>query len=602
MKTKTILILTALAALTALRAAALDIMPVGDIKPGMKGVGYSVFSGTKPEPFDAEIIAVVPKFDTGNALILARLSGANLEHSGIVAGMSGSPVYIDGKLIGAVAYGWTWSKDPIAGIQPIECMMKLWSEPSVGPKNKGGGTASAPGAEAFRHARARSVRLSGEDSPSSGFGVGKASAGSLGEIELSPIATPLLVSSMSKPAMDFLKENLSRFNLIPIEAGGAGASAKPGMNDLCAGCVISSPLVTGDFSMAAIGTVTAREGDKLLAFGHPFFDEGPSAIPMGGGEIYQVISSVNRSFKLGSPGDVLGAIVDDRLSAISGRVGEKADFFPVAIEVTDKDAGRTKTFNANVAQLRELALYLLYAVIFKSVDQAAGLPGVDITSHIVIEGEIEGYDKKFRFEDMFVQPPNSAIGDPMAYLLDLVENPFREVRLKNVKVTMDVTRERSDFSIQDVTLDASSYKPGDKVRAFVRMKSFNNNTVTRTIEFRIPENADSGLLSIDISGGGSVFGSPSVLPPDNFDQLFDQLNRWTPQNSIVVTFIQQDKGLGINGSELRDLPITVNSALTQTALPMASPFSNYRRASLRTPYIVYGRAAAQINIEKEFDK
>jgi hypothetical protein len=596
-----------LAALSARHASALDIMPTRDIKPGMKGIGYSVFSGTKPEPFNAEIIAVIPKWEAGNDLILARLSGANLEHSGIVAGMSGSPVYIDGKLIGAVAYGWGWSKDPIAGIQPIENMLKLWTEPSVGPKKNGGGT-GAPGGEAFRHARARSARLPSDDGASSGpapgFKPGRADAGGLGEIELSPIATPLLVSSMSRSATDFLKETISKYNLIPVEAGGGGASAqdKPGMDDLCPGCVIASPLVTGDFSMAAIGTVTARDGDRLLAFGHPFFDAGPSSIPMSGGEIYYVISTLPRSVKMGSPGGVLGAIVDDRVSAIAGRIGEKANFFPVSIEVTDADAGRTKTFNIRIAQHRELAPFLLYSVIFDAVDQAAGLPETDVTSHAVIEGEIEGWPTKFRLEDMYVQPPNNAAGDPMSYILDLLDNPFRETRLKNVKVSLTVKRERSDYDIEDVTLYAANYRPGDRVRAFVRMKAFNEKEVTRTIEFRIPETAETGPLTLDFTGGGSGSGNPSQVPPENFGQMLDLLNHWIPQNTIVVTFTYPDKGMGVGGRELLDLPASVDNTLMQGPIPRSLLFGNYQRAVLKTDCVVYGRATAQITVGKEFEK
>jgi hypothetical protein len=581
-------------------ARALEILPLKDVKPGMKGTGYSVFKGTKPEPFNAEIIAVVPKFSNGNDIILARLTGANLEFSGVIAGMSGSPVYIDGKMIGAVAYGWSWSKEAIAGIQPIEYMMKLWSEPSVPPKNYNSGI---PEKEPFAFARARSLNIPALQSDISDSTAVRATTEAFGEIELKPIMTPLLLSNMDSSTAEFLKKNLARYNLLPVQAGGgADETEKEGMNDLCAGCVITSPLMTGDFTATALGTVTARDGDKLLAFGHPFFNNGPSAYPMSGGEVFHIMSTLPGSMKMGAPGKVIGAITDDRASAIAGHIGDKPDFFPVTAEVVDADSGRSRTFNVQIAQLREFAPLLLYSVFSRSVTAAAGLPETNVTSHAVIDGEIEGYGKPFHYEDMYVQPPDAADSGVFSYLMDLFDNPYRDIRMKNVKIKITVNRGRGDLNIEGVNLGKTTFHPGDSVKATLRMTSFNNKESMKTIEFRIPGDAQPGVIMLEFMGGGTSFGAPSAIPPDNFDQMFDMLNRWIPQNAITVKFIYPDKSIGAGGSELQDLPLSVGNTYVQGPAPQLLLFGHYDRAVLKTGNVIYGKATAQITIEKEYDR
>ncbi len=480
-------------------ARAIDIMPVGHVKPGMKGVGYSVFTGTKPEPFNAEIIAVIPRWETGNDLILARLSGAGLETSGVIAGMSGSPVYIDGKLIGAVAYGWSWPKEAIAGIQPIEYMLKLWSEPSIGTKGEAGGN-MLPGAEkdVFRYLRMRGAKEADYDLEASfayGEGPVRVETGSFGEIELKPIMTPLMVSNMDSESVGFLKEKLARYNMLPIQGGGGGeAEPMPGEDDLCAGCVIGSPIMTGDFQAAAIGTVTLREGDRLLAFGHPFMNGGASAIPLAGGRIFHILTSLEGAEKMGASGKLLGAIVDDRLSAIAGRIGEKADYFPLDIEVTDADSGRTRNFGVHIAQIRNFVQYMTYAAVLTSVYQSLGMPREGVTIKAIVDGEIEGYPRAFHFEDMFIRPYNSTY-DFLGYVFDLQDNPFREVRMKSMRVKLSFKREWRYYNIYGISIDSASFRPGDTVKAFLKLKSYNDRETHRTIEFMMLNKASLILNS-----------------------------------------------------------------------------------------------------------
>jgi len=586
-------------------ARSLEIMPVGEVKPGMKGVGYSVFKGTKPEPFNAEIIAVIPRWETGNDLILARLTGAGLETSGVIAGMSGSPVYIEGKLIGAVAYGWSWPKEAIAGIQPIEYMLKLWAEPSVGPKKESGGSAP-PSAQkdAFKHLRLRGAKdaeMVFSDVPGAGYLSIRATADSLGEIELKPIMTPLMVSNMDSESVGFLKKNLARYNILPVQGGGAGGGLEsmPGEDDLCAGCVIGSPLMTGDFQAAAIGTVTVREGDRLLAFGHPFMNGGASAIPLAGGRIFHILTSLEGAEKMGASGRQLGAIVDDRLSAIAGRIGEKADYFPMDIEITDADSSRVRRFSVQIAQVKYFVQYMTYVAILTSIYQSLGMPREGVTIKAVVDGELEDYPRAFHFEDMFLRPYNSTY-DFLGYIFDLLENPFREVRIKSIRVKLSFIREWRYYDLMDVSLGAASFRPGDTVRAFLKLKSHNDKETQRTVEFRIPDNVKEGQFNIEFEGGGGMFGIPTPVAPENYDQYFDILSKWIPQNAVSVKFVYPDKALGVGGVELQNLPASVGNTLMQGPAPQRSMFGGYDRSVLLADSVIYGKVVLQIKVDKEF--
>lgn len=605
LKKITIAVALIAAAWTAFPAAAaawsFETMPVDQIKPGMKGYGLTVFKGAKPEKFDVEIIAVIKKWKSGNDMILIRCSGHNLEFTGIAAGMSGSPIYIDDKLIGALAFGTYWPKEAVAGVQPIAEMLRLWEEPLKGESS--GSTGGILGGGLFdeyalkiwkQPAPATSPRTAPEKT--------RVSAEKYGEIELEAIKTPLLLSNLDSAAAEFIGKILGPLGVAPMLGGGeADLANSPGVDDLQAGSVIGSPLMTGDFKMTAIGTVTAREGDRLLAFGHPFFNSGPTALPMSGGEIYHFMSTLNWTFKMGATGRVLGAIVDDRATAISGQIGKMPDYFPVSIEIEDTTTGRNRSFNVQVCQVRELAPFLISGAVGGALAQMSGFPE-EATVRMQIDGALEGYGRPFHFEETFLYPPDSYDFETVSFLFTLMNNPFKKTRLAEVKVKLTLERRIEDASMMSVRLGSSRFHPGDAVKAFVTFQHFDEGESVKTIEFRIPEDAQPGPLTIEFAGGWSTSGFASAVPVENFDQLFDALLKWIPRNAIIVKFTYPETAIGVEGRELQNLPPSILNSYIDGPKTQQFSFGRYKRLIYNTDRVVFGTARVIVNIEKEYQQ
>jgi len=579
------------------------IMTVDEVRPGMKGYGLSVFKGAEPEKFDIEVVAVIKKWRTGNDLIIVRCSGKNLEFTGIAAGMSGSPMYIDDRLIGALAYGWYWPKEAIAGVQPIEHMFELWEMPEAkgsAGKAQEGGRSAAPFSflnlrgEETTAALTEIKRLLGAAGPARDSGPERA-----GGVDLAPIATPVATSGIEGAGASLLSDLLLSRNMTPVSGGGAaGAAGAPGINDLKPGSVLGSPLMRGDLRAAAIGTVTVRHGDRILGFGHPFFNEGPNTIPLSGGEIFHFMSTLNWTFKIGAVGDVLGSITDDRLPAISGKIGLMPEFFPVKINVSDASTGYSAKYDFEVARIRDIDASLMFGAVSTALERASLQS--EVTAKVTVSGRLEGYDRPFVFEDVFAQPPGSVYFAPMFYLADLLYNPFRKVDIKDVRFDIELSRESKSCEISAVNLISNKFRPGDIVKAAVKLKPHNAEEFMSEIEFAIPRDARPGPLTIEFEGGASFSGAPTAAAPENFDQYYDTILKWIPQNTLSVKFIYPELGLALGGFEVNGLPKSMEASVNKSLATTQKPFPRYERSTLKTNYVVSGRRQIVVNIEKEY--
>jgi hypothetical protein len=315
------------------------LFPLEDIRPGMKGTAKTVFSGTQPEDFGVEILGVLPGFPgPRQSSIIARLSGANAERTGVFGGMSGSPVFIDGKLVGAIAFSFPFSKEPIAGITPIKQMIDLFNKGSENQNDK----PKEPRAVSFSQLAATDWKPNlPKPAVSSVSLFAPVAANSpllplLGQ-QMTPIATPLVFSGISQEALAMFSPQLIASGLLPVSGAGGTAPITPlaAYNDKTFpyGSSISVQLVRGDYSLAAAGTVTMRDGDRIYAFGHPFLSLGSSDMPMSECSVVTVIPNVNNSFKLAVPGQMVGSISQDRASGIFGLLGQSPKMIPVKINL-----------------------------------------------------------------------------------------------------------------------------------------------------------------------------------------------------------------------------------------------------------------------------
>jgi len=465
-------------------------MPVDEIQPGMKGFGRTVVSGTAIDTFEVEIISVMRNaFYAKKDVILARLSGLNLEHSGVVAGMSGSPCYIKDKngkprMIGAVAYGWMFSKDPICGIQPIEQMFNVAANrrpdrvttegpmPAAASANRAGGT-SVPLTQWIRHAIGEPIdpawRFSvlaepDETSPTESQPLSQPSDTTM----LAPLGIPVMVSGLAPEVMDLSRRWFDRHQLIPVAAGGAthAARAQAGDVQLEPGSAICVPLITGDLAMEGLGTCTPVIGDEVLGFGHSMFGQGRIDLPMATGFVHTVLPSIARSTKMGGALKTVGTLYGDESSAIFGLIGQSPKMVPLDVVVNDHRG--QQSYHYEVVQEENITPSLLATALLQSLF-SDNEPPREHSVRYTIEVTFDQLGT-FRTENFTSQgglgPVALDLIDPVSTLM----NPPLAQRAKVASARIEVTIEEGAraATINQVTIPKTVYKPGETIRARVR--------------------------------------------------------------------------------------------------------------------------------------
>src|SRR6266850_6416370 len=418
------------------------LFPLEDLRPGMKGTARTVFSGTETQEFGVEILGVIPGYPgPRQSAIIARLSGANVEKTGVFAGMSGSPVYIDGKIVGAIAFSFPFSKEPIAGITPIKQMIDLFNKGSENNFEK----PKEPRAVSFAQLASSEWKPNLPKPAVSGVSLlAPVSAASplfplLGQ-QMTPISTPLVFTGISQESLAMFAPQLVSSGLLPVSGVGGSADITPlaqaNANTFLPGSSISVQLVRGDYSLAAAGTVTLRDGNRIYAFGHPFLSLGSADMPMTESSVVTVIPNVNNSFKLAVPGQMVGSISQDRATGVFGNLGVAPKMIPVKITLhTSRD--RTETFAYEVANDSFLTPLLLNITLFNTITSSERTLG---DSTIGIKGEIKVKGQDAVAIDRRFSAVNSAMmaaASVAAPISSLLSSGFDDVELSGI--TLDVT-------------------------------------------------------------------------------------------------------------------------------------------------------------------
>ncbi|WP_346353632.1 SpoIVB peptidase S55 domain-containing protein [Azotosporobacter soli] len=442
--------------------AAASFMPVEDIKIGMTGIGRTVVEGTKIEEFGVEVLGVLKNKGPVGDLILVRTSGNVIERTdGIAQGMSGSPVYIDGRLVGAIAYGWSLTDHRVGMVTPIGDMVNLWELPD------GRNSQVASG--------------------------------------IQPLATPLMVSGFGKPALEMLKQKLQPYNLVPYATGEApeGVSFAP----LEPGSAIGVQLVRGDASVGALGTVTYVEGDKVVAFGHPFLKKGNIGYFMTNAYMFTTVKSLESSFKVGATGETLGIINQDRGAAVAGQQGRYPNIVPLRIQVSDLGTGRSQDAAVQVVRDEEIGPILATATTFNVIDKAMDRtgPGTAKVSFRISSADLPGGELKR--ENMFYSPASiseSAVGEFFEAVNMLAANQYQKVNIMNIDVSVKVEEERRTATIVEAKAKQTNVKPGQKVDLEVKLKPFRGEAFVQQVTFDVPKTQAEGPLMLEVRGGGII--------------------------------------------------------------------------------------------------
>jgi len=538
-----------------------------DLRPGMKGTAKTVFSGTETEEFGVEVLGVLPGFPgPRQSAIIARLTGPNVEKTGVFAGMSGSPVWIDGKLVGAIAFSFPFSKEPIAGITPIKQMIDLFdkgSENNTKPKE--------PRAVSFSQLASTDFKANLPKPEVSSISLmAPVSAGSpliplLGQ-QMTPIATPLVFSGISQESLSAFGPQLMANGLLPVSGAGGSAAITPmGSVDektFPPGSSISVQLVRGDYSLAASGTVTLRDGDRIYAFGHPFLSLGSSDMPMTETSIVTVIPNVNNSFKLAVPGKMVGAISQDRASGIFGMLRQSPRMIPVKVNLhTSRD--RTETYSYEIANDAFLTPLLLNITLFNTItssERALGDSTISLKGQIKVKGQdpIE-IDRRFSANNSAVL----AAGSVAAPVSTLLTSGFDDVQLDGITLDIASTDSKYAATLERIALDRTEVRRGEKieVQAYVRTES--GKQFVQRIPVQIPEDAAVGQLLVFVGDGGALQeGSPTkAFVPQDLSQLVRTINTVKKSDRLYVKLFRITSGAVIGTSELPNLPPSVVATL-----------------------------------------
>jgi hypothetical protein len=571
-RTFAIILSIGLLGLTGLRAST-PLMSVSEIRPGMVGVGRTVFDGTHVEEFKAHIVGVLDNvIGSHRSLILAKLEGGPLANTGVIAGMSGSPVYIDGRMIGAVSYALgSFSKEPIAGITPIAEMTDatmLNAIRPVGAKVHVDFPLTRDSlTTAFRKAFSwnRPFADRPDDLHASGFaGVAGMSGAELGTL-LRPISTPLVMSGFGPEMSDLLGSAFREQGFIPTGGSAAGFhnGEMPFDGPLKPGDAIGVELIDGDLMLGATGTVTHIDGDRVYAFGHPMYNVGPVEYPMTRAYVYTVLPSLFSSMKLSSTGEVIGTFTQDRATAIAGRLGAGPRLIPLTMTL-ESDHGGKRVFHFGLANDQLFTPLMVNAGIANTLFSYERQLGA---STFALRGtaRVKNHDP-VTFENLF-SGDLAAVNASMyvaAPIAALMGNDYEKLDVDSIDLTVTATEEPRTATLERVWIDDPRPRAGRTVPLKVLLRTYRGEEIIRSLPLDIPANA-SGTLSVMVSDGarlGQIEQREARLPqPRNVPQMIRTLNKTRRNDTLYVKLLGTDAGAVINGEVLSSLPPSVLGVL-----------------------------------------
>jgi hypothetical protein len=568
-----IFIFAVLVSLAAGLPAQTRTFPVDELRPGMIGLGRTVFEGDRLDEFKVHIIGVLrnsigPRRD----LVLARLEGGPLANTGVIAGMSGSPVYIDGRLLGAVSYSLgQFSKEAIAGITPIGEMTEDATLP--GPRRQAARVdlpmpLTQEGLRAsLRQAFAWIRPFADSPSDVQVFGDGSVNAG-IGTL-LRPIATPLSFGGFDSGVINPVMSAFRDQGFLPILAGSQISSSQPSRTTappkLRPGDPIGVGLMNGDFEVGATGTVTEVDGNRVYAFGHPFYQLGPTQFPMTRAHVLTVLPSLAASQKIASTGEVIGIVQQDRATTIAGTLGPGPSMIPIKLTLKS-ERGTRKVFSINIVRDQLFTPLLAYVAILNTLTSYERQNGV-ATYALRGAATLKKYGD-VDFEDLFTgdQPSVGAAASVVGPINLLMRNAFEDVELEGLNLEVDASEQPRSATLERVWVDGARAKAGASVDLKVLLRTYRGDEITKGVTIQIPANA-RGSVSVMVADGLrlSQFESRELqvqpLQTTGLPQMIRVLNNARKNNRLYVRLVTRDEGAVVKGEPLAALPGSILAVL-----------------------------------------
>jgi hypothetical protein len=553
-------------------AFAQNILPLRDIRPGMRGTGRTVFAGDRVEDFQVDILGVLENAGPKQSIILGRLSGGPLAQSGVMQGMSGSPVYVDGKLIGAVALAFAFSKEPIAGIRPIGEM--LASDPP-------------------RRAQAKTLEELASHRPEY----------VTGGTRMVEISTPLSLGGFTRGAVEHFTPRLRALGLEPMQgaAGGGRNTARTTPAKLEPGSMISVQLVNGDLSVGADGTVTHIAGDRIYAFGHRFLSMGPTEMPFARAEVLTLLPNLSTSFKISAAKEWVGAITADRSAAIAGRIGQRAAMVPAAIRVKGRD-----TYKMNIVEDRLLTPFLLQMATYSAIDATERITG---SATVGVKGRLEfASGAPVTVDNIYAAETNVALLASLAASIPLsyaMQSGFGQFKAKSVDLEIEVRDDRRLLRVEQLWTSRNRVRPGESFEAHLLLGGPGGVEMRRKVEYRVPVGAPAGQLQITAADAMTTniveYASILTQPPDSPERVVEILNGLRGNSAATLRISRVEPGFTVQGRHLPDPPPSL-ALLLRNDPGAATPAATSKLAQHDFPiagWVVSGSRTTYVTVTNE---
>lgn len=550
-----------LLAFVSFASARAEVMPLDQVQKGMKGYGLTVFDGNSIEKFDVEVLGVLRNIGPNQNLILAKVDSEVIRRTGVMAGMSGSPIYIDGKVIGALAYSWQFAKEPVAGITPIEEMLAIRRNDTGSAPRTG---SQVPASTFLTTLATRQFEEPFRKLTTAAFGARPAAGGSA-----LPIATPMSFGSFDPDTVQKYSPMLEAAGFMAVPAGSSGSSAASSTSNTEAafrpGDAVGAVLVDGDFSVAATGTVTHVDGQNVYGFGHPFLGMGEISVPMATAEVVALLPSVARSFKFANTGSIVGSFVQDRAAGIYGVKGVQPKMIPVDLSL-EGSRGREE-YHFRVIQHPELFPLLLAMAadtVVANAQRAAGERTVLLESTV----DVDGFEPLQLRDGWSGAQARAAIPAYLAIVSNyLLSNEFSDAKIKSIQLHL-----RHDDRLKTAKLVEASVEtpadgeinPGDTVRVSMLLKPFRGDEFRETFDLPIPTYQKPGTVNVLI-GGGAIANQLgfTLVPPDprTLGQVLQVVRRLRSSTDLTASLYASADGVVAGGAYMPNLPPSVSAVI-----------------------------------------
>ena len=594
-----------------------EIYPLSKVQRGQTGYGMTTFAGTTPERFTFEVVSVVKNFLPKMDVILVKTDDPKLQVSGFWQGMSGSPLYIDDKLVCAFSYGFRFNKVALGGCTPIDYMKKdgdaYRRNTPVQAATKSGPRIVYPAAASVTDWR----RLT----PSMDAGAALDALGPQRQSWLlsaplpSPVAkgspidgdqvmqasVPLSVAGFSAPAFDTLGKLFADTNVVPVRAGGTGAGKNEatGPKKFVMGGSIAVELIRGDMAAAAVGTVSLIEGEKVLAFGHPMFQTGETYAPVSTAYVHTVIPSAMSAFVMGSAVHEIGSLVQDRQSAIMADTGLRTPTIPVDISISAGSGKHVEsgTFHVEILNNKFFTPSLTGAALMNAINYY--LPDRDdVTARVESTVRIKGHEPISFVDFMHANDGASSVMGSvrgLRVLVPLLLNPYAPVQVERVDIKVDLKFEANFGEIKEVRLPTAELIPGKRNQIEVQLRTWDGKDLVETVPVDVPMHLAGGIVQLEVTAGDSA--KLDAAPPVDLPSLLNAFRKLLPGNTWAVTLYPADEGVSVEGKLVRDLPPSAQDKLRPvTRTQRAAPYKPISRTVAPAKRVIEGTSTTLVRV------